>query len=63
VAQAPSPKVTLALLHEIQNHLGLEIPLGDMPESARAWELGVDELAAQDPEVMDYIRTLEGTLP
>jgi hypothetical protein len=63
VSAAPSPKVTLALLHEIANHLGLEIPLGDMPEDARAWERGVDELAEQDPEVMEYIKTLEGTLP
>ena len=35
------------------------IPLGDLPEDARAWERGVDELAAEDAEVADYVRSLE----
>ena len=35
------------------------IPLGDLPEDARAWERGVDELAAEDTEVAEYVRTLE----
>ena len=26
---------------------------------ARAWEVGVDELAAEDEEVADYVRQLE----
>ena len=28
-------------------------------EDARAWEIGVDELAAEDEEVADYVRSLE----
>ncbi|MGH8939647.1 MAG: PAC2 family protein, partial [Actinomycetes bacterium] len=35
------------------------VPLGDLPEDARAWERGVDELAAEDSEVADYVRALE----
>ena len=31
----------------------------DMTEDARAWERGVDELAEEDPEVADYVRSLE----
>jgi predicted ATP-grasp superfamily ATP-dependent carboligase len=60
--EPPSPKVTLALLREIQNLLALAIPLGDLPEAARNWERSVDELAAQDVEVMEYVRSLESAL-
>ena len=30
-----------------------------IPEEARAWERGVDELAQQDSDVAEYVRTLE----
>ena len=59
VAQPPCPKATLALLRHIEDLLDVPIPLGDLPEDARAWERGVDELAAEDPEVADYVRSLE----
>jgi hypothetical protein len=35
------------------------VPLGDLIDEARAWEIGVDELAADDEEVADYVRQLE----
>jgi proteasome assembly chaperone (PAC2) family protein len=59
VAQPPCPKATLALLRHIEDLLDMPIPLGDLPEDARAWERGVDELAEEDPEVADYVRSLE----
>jgi predicted ATP-grasp superfamily ATP-dependent carboligase len=59
VAQAPSPKATLALLRGIEDVLDAPLPLGDLPQEARAWERGVDELAEQDSEVAEYVRTLE----
>lgn len=59
VAHPPSPKATLALLRWVEDVLDLSVPLGDLPEQARAWERGVDELAEQDAEVADYVRTLE----
>jgi hypothetical protein len=59
VAQPPSPKATLALLHGVEDILDVPLPLADLPEEARAWERGVDELAQQDSEVADYVRTLE----
>ena len=37
----------------------VRMPLGDLPEEARAWERGVDELAAEDEEIADYVRALE----
>jgi proteasome assembly chaperone (PAC2) family protein len=59
VAQPPCPKATLALLRKIEDLLDLTIPLGDLPDDARAWQLGVDELASEDEEIADYVRTLE----
>ena len=59
VAQPPCPKATVALLRHVEDLLDVPIPLGDLPEDARAWERGVDELAAEDSEVADYVRSLE----
>jgi PAC2 family len=59
VAQSPSPKVTLALLRTVEDILNVSLPQADLPEEARAWERGVDELAQQDSDVADYVRTLE----
>ena len=59
VAQSPSPKVTLALLRAVEDALDVSLPQADLPEEARAWERGVDELAQQDSDVADYVRTLE----
>jgi proteasome assembly chaperone (PAC2) family protein len=59
VAQPPCPKATLALLSHVEDLLDVPIPLGDLPEDARAWERGVDELAAEDSEVAEYVRSLE----
>jgi PAC2 family len=59
VAQPPSPKATLALLRGVEDVLDAPLPLADLPEEARAWERGVDELAQSDSEVADYVRTLE----
>ncbi|GGS56095.1 hypothetical protein GCM10010156_13330 [Planobispora rosea] len=59
VAQPPSPKATLALLRRLDDLLKIHMPLGELAEESRAWEHGVDELAAQDSEVADYVRELE----
>jgi len=59
VAQPPNPKATLALLRRVEDLLEMPLPLGDLPEEARAWERGVDELASQDAEVAEYVRELE----
>ena len=59
VAQSPSPKVTLALLRGVEDLLDVSLPQAELPEEARAWEHGVDELAQQDSDVAEYVRTLE----
>jgi proteasome assembly chaperone (PAC2) family protein len=61
VAQPPCPKATLALLGQLEDLLQVSIPLGDLPEDARAWERGVDELAEEDEDIADYVRALEET--
>ncbi len=61
VAQPPCPKATLALLGQLEDLLQVSIPLGDLPDDARAWERGVDELAEEDEDVADYVRALEET--
>ena len=61
VAQPPCPKATLALLGQLEDLLETSIPLEDLPEDARAWERGVDELAEEDEDVADYVRSLEET--
>lgn len=59
VAQPPCPKATLSLVRRIEDILDMPVPLGDLVEEARAWEVGVDELAAEDEEVADYVKQLE----
>lgn len=59
VAQPPCPKASLALIRRIEDILDIPIPLGDLVEDSRAWEIGVDELAAEDDEVAEYVRQLE----
>ncbi|MFC7259499.1 PAC2 family protein [Streptomyces lutosisoli] len=59
VSQPPNPKATLALLNRLEDLIDLRIPLGELPEDARAWQLGVDQLAAEDSEVAEYVQTLE----
>jgi proteasome assembly chaperone (PAC2) family protein len=59
VAQAPAPKATLALLGHVEDLVGAPIDMMSLPEDARAWERGVDDLAAGDSDVADYVRSLE----
>ena len=59
VAQPPSPKASLALLRRVEELLDVTVPLEELPEDARAWEHGVDELAEEDTEIAEYVRQLE----
>ena len=59
VAHPPSPKASLALLVRIEELLGDPVPLGDLPEDSEAWQHGVDELAAEDTEIAEYVAQLE----
>ncbi len=59
VAQAPSPKAQLALLHRIEELLQVPLDTQELVEESDAWERGVDELATEDPEIAAYVRQLE----
>jgi proteasome assembly chaperone (PAC2) family protein len=63
VASPPCPKATVALLRRVEDLLDVTIPLGDLPEEARAWERHVDELAAEDSDVAEYVASLEEREP
>ncbi|HEY3737992.1 MAG TPA: PAC2 family protein [Jatrophihabitans sp.] len=59
VSQPPNPKATLALLHSLEDVLDVPIPLAELPAQADEWQKLVDEMAAEDEEVTEYIRNLE----
>jgi proteasome assembly chaperone (PAC2) family protein len=63
VASPPCPKATVALLRRVEDLLDVTIPLGDLPEEARDWERHVDELAAEDSDVAEYVASLEEREP
>ena len=63
VATPPCPKATVALLRRIEDLLDVPVPLGDLVERAREWERQVDELAAEDSDVAEYIASLEEREP
>lgn len=56
---APSPKASLALIEELDDFLDINIPAGDLPEAAKAWEIAVSELAEEDAEISEYVKQLE----
>ncbi|WP_125611973.1 PAC2 family protein [Specibacter cremeus] len=59
VAQAPSPKAELALLHRIEDMLATPFTTAELADDAQAWERGVNDLAGEDPEIAAYVRQLE----
>jgi proteasome assembly chaperone (PAC2) family protein len=59
VSHPPSPKATLALLHKLEDVLDVEIPLGALPEQSEEWQRTVSEMAEEDDEISEYVRSLE----
>ena len=59
VSSPPCPKATLSLLNHLEDLLELSIDLGELPEDAKAWEIGVDQLSQEDSEIADYAKSLE----
>lgn len=58
-AAAPSPKATLAMVVKLEELLDAVIEHADLPDAAAAWQRGVDDLAANDDEVAEYVQALE----
>ena len=59
VSHPPSPKATLALLRKLEDVLDVRIPMGALPEQAEEWQQTVTEMADEDDEVSEYVRSLE----
>jgi hypothetical protein len=59
VSQPPSPRATVALLQRVEEVLELAVPLGTLPQQAADWVTTVDEMASEDEEVVEYVRSLE----
>ncbi len=58
---SPSPKATLALIDRLTDLTAAQIPRGELPAEALAWEASIDAAAADDEEMTEYIRQLEAT--
>jgi len=56
---SPSPKASLALINSLEDFLEVSFPLGTLQEDADEWEKSVDELAAEDNDVAEYVKALE----
>ena len=56
---SPSPKASLALINSIEDFLDISIPLGTLSEDSDEWEKSVDDLAAEDSDVAEYVKALE----
>lgn len=56
---SPSPKVTYALLAELNEIAELDIDLTEFEAQAKEWEETVDEIAEGDEDMTDYIQRLE----
>ena len=59
VSQPPSPRATVALLQRVEEVLEITVPLGALPQQADDWVKTVDEMAQEDEEVVEYVRSLE----
>lgn len=55
----PSPKATLALVNALEDILSISIPLGELIDQGKMWELGIDELVRDDSDLAEYVKQLE----
>ena len=56
---SPSPKATSALVSALEALFDAPIDHGELDEDARAWQRGVDEIAAEDADIAEYVEALE----
>jgi proteasome assembly chaperone (PAC2) family protein len=56
---SPSPKVTLALLEELNSFAELDIDLTEYRAQSAEWEETVNDIAEGDDDMSDYIQRLE----
>ena len=56
---SPSPKATLALIEELSDFFEISLPVVDLPDAAKAWEIAVTQLAEEDSEISENVKQLE----
>lgn len=54
-----NPPATMALLHALKPVLGVEPPIGDLPELGERFARRVEEASHGDDQIASYVRTLE----
>lgn len=59
VAGAPSPKAALALVVRLQELLGVTIPVTDLEIATAAYERQINDLVAEDDDLVQFIGELE----
>jgi proteasome assembly chaperone (PAC2) family protein len=59
LAAPPNPPATLALLERFAGVAGLTVDLDGLARTAQSWREKVDEVAAGDDDVRNYVSTLE----
>ena len=59
LAAPPNPPATLGLLDRARGLLGVHLDLDKLERTAAAWREKVDEVAANDDDVRQYVTTLE----
>jgi proteasome assembly chaperone (PAC2) family protein len=59
VSAPPCPKATLALINHLEDLLQMNIDEGELPDDARAWELGATQITQEDSEISEYVQSLE----
>ncbi|MFM7500424.1 MAG: PAC2 family protein [Actinomycetota bacterium] len=59
VSAPPCPKATLALINHLEDLLEMNIDEGELPDDARAWEVGATQIAQEDSEISEYVQSLE----
>jgi predicted ATP-grasp superfamily ATP-dependent carboligase len=59
VASVPSPKASLALIHQVERLLEVDIDLSALEEAATEYERRLDEAVANEPEVRALVERLE----
>jgi len=58
-SSAPSPKVSLALIHALEDILTIHIPQDELEIASDAWEKEISGMAQEDSDVADYVKALE----
>jgi hypothetical protein len=58
----PYTAATIALLEHVSRHLGVDLPLGELPDEALAQRQRLDTVVAADEDSTNYVARLEGVV-